>query len=157
VQKHGCCFSFGPITYVIEVEMKKILVATSGALSASAAMGVVILLTDGYLWAAAPSHAYGLVAFVIIDLGLAAAIWRATRPAMLGAALLGLVQFTAMTGDVFAGQPAGLSLSLWEKYLLGDIYFVGLLLLQLVVVDMAFLGLVYRRSADSAPLATPRQ
>jgi hypothetical protein len=91
---------------------------------------------------------------VVIDLGLAAAVWRTTRLALLGSALLGAVQFTAMAGDIFVGKPTGLPASLWEQYLLGDSYFVALLCLQLAVVAVALLGLAYRRSVNSAVLKT---
>jgi hypothetical protein len=136
------------------VKLNKLQTAISGVLVVSAIVGAVILRTDAWLWAAAPSHAYGLVAFVVVDLGLAAAVWRATKLALLGSALLGAVQFTAMAGDVFVGQPTGLSTSLWEQYLLGDAYFVALLCLQLAVVAVALLGLAYRRSANSPILKT---
>ncbi|MDA4132922.1 MAG: hypothetical protein OK454_07335 [Thaumarchaeota archaeon] len=132
--------------------MSKLQIATSGVLVLSAIIGATILRTDGYLWAAAPSHAYGLIAFAAVDLGLAMVVWRATKKVLLASALLGAVQFTAMAGDVFVGQPAGLTASLWEQYLLGDTYFVVLLFVQLVVVAVALLGLVYRQSADSTVL-----
>jgi len=120
----------------------------------SAIVGAVILKTDAWLWAAAPSHAYGLIVFVVVDLGLAAIVWRATRLALLGSALLGAVQFTAMAGDVFTGQPAGMPASLWQQYLLGDAYFVALLALQLAVIAVAVLGLTYRRTMNSAVIKT---
>ena len=123
----------------------------------SAIVGAVILKTDAWLWAAAPSHAYGLIVFVVVDVGLAAIVWRATRLALLGSALLGVVQFTAMAGDVFMGQPTGMPANLWEQYLLGDTYFVALLALQFAVVGVAVLGLAYRRSTNSAVIRTLQQ
>jgi len=133
-------------------KLSKLQIAISGVLVLSAIVGATILRTDGYLWAAAPSHAYGLIAFAAMDLGLAVVVWRATKAVLLASALLGAVQFTSMAGDVFVGQPAGLPAALWEQYLLGDTYFVILLCVQLAVVALALLGLVYRRSANSTVL-----
>jgi hypothetical protein len=121
-------------------------VTLSAILAVSAVVGAAILKTDGYLWAAAPSHAYGLAAFVFLDIGLIALVWIRVRLALLGTALLGAVQFTAMAGDVFIGHPAGLPQGLWQQYLLADGYFVALLAIQLIVVAGALLGLAYRRS-----------
>jgi hypothetical protein len=134
----------------LHIKLNKLQTAISAVLVVSALVGTIILKTDGYLWAAAPSHAYGLVVFVVVDLALAAIVWRATRLALLGSALLGAVQFTAMAGDVFVGQPTGLPTSLWEQYLLGDTYFVALLCIQLALVAAAVVGLAYRRSVNSA-------
>jgi hypothetical protein len=126
--------------------MRILETVVSAALFVSAMVGAIILKTDAYLWAAAPSHAYGLVVFVAVDLGLAAAVWRVTKLAILGTALMGAVQFAAMAGDVFMGGPAGLPQSAWQQYLLGDAYFVALLGIQLVVVAVAVLGIVHRRA-----------
>jgi hypothetical protein len=122
--------------------------AVSAILAGSAVVGAAILMTDGYLWAAAPSHAYGLVAFVVLDLGLAALVWKKVRLALLGTAILGAIQFTFMVGDVLVGQPTGLPSGLWEQYLLGDGYFVVLLIIQLVVVAGGLFGLAYGRSMN---------
>ncbi len=126
--------------------MKILETVVSGVLVLSAIVGAIILKTDAYLWAAAPSHAYGLIVFVAVDLGLAVAVWRVTRLAILGTALMGLVQFTAMAGDVFMGRPVGIAQSAWQQYILGDTYFVALLGIQLVVVAIAVLGIMHRRA-----------
>lgn len=123
----------------------------------SSVVGMVILLTDGYLWAAAPSHAYGLIAFSVLDAGLSMWLWRTTRLALLASALLGAVQFAAMTGDVFVGGPAGLPVSAWEQYLLGDGYFVALLVLQPLVVAGSLALLSYRRAVTRGEAAILRR
>jgi hypothetical protein len=126
-------------------------------LGISAVFGVVILKTDGYLWAAAPSHAYGLIVFVILDVALAVALWRIPRLAIVGAALLGFVQLAAMVGDIFVGQPYGLSTKLWEEYLLGDTYFVVLLCIQPFLVAAGALALTLRRRSGSTIFGTLRK
>jgi hypothetical protein len=132
--------------------LNKLQAIISAILMGSAALGAEILETDGYLWAAAPSHAYGLIVFVALDLGLAALVWRKARLALLGTALLGAVQFVAMLGDVFIGQPAHLPSNLWDEYLFGDTYFVALLGTQLIVVAGGLLGLAQGRHLNSVPV-----
>ena len=124
--------------------------AVSVALAISAVLGVAILATDGYLWESAPSHAYGLIVFVAADVSLALAIWKMTRISLVGAALLGVVQFAAMLGDVFTGEPAGLPLSSWQQYILGDGYFVALLAMQLALVTLAVVVIRYLRPVGFA-------
>jgi hypothetical protein len=133
--------------------LNKFKTAISVVLGISAIVGAVMLKTDAYLWAAAPSHAYGLMVFVALDVILAVGVWRFTKLAILGTALLGAVQFAAMAGDVFVGQPAGLPTSLWQQYILGDQYFVVLLALQLAVVAAGAFGFAsYRRAMNPASI-----
>ncbi len=120
--------------------------AVSAVLLISALVGSIMLLTDHFLWSAAPSHAYGLIVFVVLDAGLAGAVWRMPRLALMGAALLGLVQFAAMAGDVFVGGPSSMSTALWQQYILGDVYFVALLGIQLVVVVSALVAFSFQRA-----------
>lgn len=126
--------------------MKILETIVTAVLVVSAIVGAIILKTDAYLWAAAPSHAYGLIVFVAVDLGLAVAVWRVTKLAILGSALLGALQFVAMAGDVFTGRPVGMLQSAWQQYILGDTYFVALLGIQLVVVGVAVLGIMHQRA-----------
>lgn len=114
----------------------------------------VILMTDGYLWGAAPSHAYGLIAFVTFDAGLAIVLWRLPAFGLLGSAVLGVVQFAAMVGDVFKGGPAGLPLALWQQYILADGYFVALLIVQLALITVAIMVFRYLRTMSFTRLTT---
>jgi hypothetical protein len=125
--------------------------AVSAVLVVSAVVGAAILASDAYLWSAAPSHAYGLVVFAVLDLVLAGTVWRLTRLSLLGSGLLGLVQFAAMAGDVFTGQPTGVPAHIWEQYLLGDVYFVALLVIQPVLTAIS-LVVAMQRVTDVAPV-----
>ena len=58
--------------------MENVRPVLSATLIASALTGALIAVTDQYLWSAAPSHAYGLIAFFVMDIGLAAVIWKKT-------------------------------------------------------------------------------
>jgi hypothetical protein len=113
----------------------------SVALAASALVGVQILTTDLWLWSAAPTHAYGLMAFVALDAALIFAAWRATRLAIIGALLTATVQLVAMLGDIFAGEPAGLPATVFRNYfrnyLSADTAYLGLLVTQGLIMTIA--------------------
>src|SRR6266576_3963344 len=72
--------------------MKIVRLILSAALGASALVGVRILATDYWLWSAAPTHAYGLMAFVALDFVLILTVWEVTRLSILGALLTATVQ-----------------------------------------------------------------
>ena len=109
----------------------------TAALAASALVSVEILSTDNWLWSAAPTHAYGLVAFVALDLGLMLGIWRFTRVAVFGALLTATTQLVAMVGDIIAGEPAGLPTTIFRNYLLADSAYVGLLVTEGFIMAIA--------------------
>lgn len=110
--------------------MRIVRLILSATLAASALVGVQILSMDFWLWSAAPTHAYGLMAFVALDVALIFGTWRATRFAVFGALLTATVQLTAMLGDIIAGEPAGVPGSVFRNYLLADTSYVGLLITQ---------------------------
>ena len=121
--------------------MKLPRVILSVVLLVSAALGGYILATDSYLWAAAPTHAYGLGAFSALDIVLVLGLLVRPRISIILALLLGLVQLGAMAGDVFFGTLT-LSASIttaaaFSKYLLGDRAFVTLLGVQVVLIIVA--------------------
>ena|SRR5437773_7638630 len=109
----------------------------SAALGASALVGVRILATDYWLWSAAPTHAYGLMAFVALDFALILTVWRVTRLSILGALLTATVQLVAMLGDIVAGEPAGLPAAVFRSYLLADAAYLGLLISQCLIMAIA--------------------
>src|SRR5437899_5506108 len=89
--------------------MRIVRLILSAALGISALVGIQILATDYWLWSAALTHTYGLIAFVGLDLALIFAVWRVTRVAVFGALLTATFQLVAMLGDIVGGQPAGMS------------------------------------------------
>src|SRR2546428_9600843 len=117
--------------------MKFVRLVLSAAFGASALVGVRILATDYWLWAAAPTHAYGLAAFVALDFALIVAVWRVKRLSILGALLTATVQLVAMLGDIIAGEPAGLSAGVFRRYLLSDTAYLGLLFSQCLIMAIA--------------------
>src|SRR3989442_13716296 len=110
--------------------MRIVRLILSAALGISALVGIQILATDYWIWSAALTHAYGLMAFVGLDLALIFAVWRVTRVAVCGALLTATFQLVAMLGDIVGGQPAGLPASVFRNYLLADTAYVGLLFTQ---------------------------
>src|SRR3989442_3916232 len=108
--------------------MKTVLSLT---LLVSGLIGVWIAASDGWLWAVAPSHAYGLLAFAALDVTLAFVVIVVPRPAYEGALLVSMTQVVAMAGDALTFTPTGTLQAAFRAYLLGDTAFVALLGIQL--------------------------
>jgi hypothetical protein len=110
----------------------------------SAVLGSYIIVTDSYLWLEAATHAYGLILFVAIDLIAVVGIYRLPNITRVVALLLPTVQLAAMTGDLYTGlgSPGSLVQQAFREYLLNDAAFVALLVLQAVLVGLAFGKLV---------------
>ena len=120
--------------------MENVQAALSGTLLVSAAIGAQIVFTDQYLWSTAPSHAYGLIAFIAIDIALAILLWRKI---WLGSVLsigLATVQAMAMLADVFTYSTPDVTQQAFRSYLLSNLAFVILLIIQPVVLGLAFGG-----------------
>lgn len=126
----------------------------SVVLLVSAAVGGYILSTDSALWSVAPTHAYGLAAFTVMDLASIVGQWRRSRTAIIVTVLLGLVQLGAMSGDVFFGAltlPSNFTTTrAFSKYLLGDAAFVTLLGVQVVLIVVGIVAFVMWRKAPAA-------
>jgi len=117
--------------------MRIVRLILSATLGASALVGMQILSTDYWLWSAAPTHAYGLMAFVALDFVLVLGIWRLTQFAIVGALLTATTQLVAMVGDIIAGEPAGLPATVFRNYLLADSAYLGLLVTQGLIMAIA--------------------
>ena len=102
----------------------------------SGLVGVWIAANDGWLWAVAPSHAYGLLAFAALDAILAFVAMVVPKLAYEGALLLSITQVIAMLGDALAFTPMGTLQAAFRAYLLGDSAFVALLGIQLAVAGI---------------------
>ncbi len=121
--------------------MKTVQTILSTALYTSNILGIQILLMDKWLWDAAPTHAYGLIIFVIVDSFLLAAMWKGIVLATIGAALAATAQLSAMLADVTTGQPSGISASIFKNYLLSNTAFISLLTTQGVILVLALAAL----------------
>ena len=118
--------------------MTNIRAALSGTLLVSAATGAGIVLTDQYLWSTAPSHAYGLIAFIAIDIALAALLWMKTRLGSVLSIGLATIQALAMLSDVLTYSTPGVTQEAFRSYLLSNPLFVILLVIQPVILGLAF-------------------
>jgi hypothetical protein len=117
--------------------MKIVRLILSAALAGSAFVGFGILSTDFWLWSAAPSHAYGLMIFVVLDIMLIIGTWREIRLTGFGTLLTAVLQLVAMLGDVVAGEPAGTPAAAFRSYLLADASYLGLLIIQSLIIVIA--------------------
>jgi hypothetical protein len=119
----------------------------------SGVVGSYILATDKYLWAEAPTHAYGLIVFAGLDFVVAGAVFSALRLSRLIALLLPLVQFAAMSGDLYMGlgSPSSAIQTVFHDYLISDTAFMVLLVLQGVLIGLAFGNMVRPSQVQRAP------
>ena len=147
--------------------LKTIQALAALVLLVSAAIGAYILATDSYLWAQAPTHAYGLIAFVVLDLVLVAGLWWKPRLSAIGIALLALVQLGAMGADAFIGastfgQTSSGAQSAFQQHLLNDAAFMTLLGIQVVLIIIGIVAFMMdRRTPKMSPMpqsapATPK-
>ena len=95
-----------------------------------------VVARDGWLRAVAPTHAYGLLAFAVLDLVLALIVIVIPRLAYAGALLVSITQVAAMAGDALTFTPTGTLQAAFRAYLLGDMAFLALLGIQLAVAGM---------------------
>ena len=112
---------------------KTVLIPT---LLVSGLVGVWIAANDGWLWAVAPIHAYGLIAFAALDVILALVVIVVPRLAYVGALLVSTTQVAAMAGDALSFTPTGTMQAAFRAYLLGDSAFLVLLGIQLAVAGI---------------------
>ncbi len=129
------------------MEKTEAVFTLSVALFGSAIAGVRILSLDAWLWAAARTHAFGLVAFVAMDVVLIAALWRGIRDVGIFSIILATIQLLAMGGDLAGlSTPSGVPANDFQSYLLSDRAFVVLFWLQPVI---SFLGGLVRMEEKS--------
>jgi len=95
-----------------------------------------IVASDGWLRAVAPTHAYGLLAFAVLDLVLALVVMAVPRIAYAGALLVSIAQVAAMAGDALTFTPTGTLQAAFRAYLLGDMAFLALLGIQFAVAGI---------------------
>lgn len=114
--------------------MENVRPILSATFIASALTGTLIALTDQYLWLAAPSHAYGLIAFVLLNLGLAAVIWRKKWLASLLSVGLATIQAIAMLADILTYSTQDVTQAAFRSYLLNNPEFVALLVIQPIIL-----------------------
>ena len=130
------------LSFNLSTKVLRVVLAVSFLFSA--VVGSYILATDTYLWAQAPTHADGLVAFVILDIIAVVGIYVIPRVTRIAALLLPVVQLVAMAGDLYMGlgSPGSVVQGAFHEYLLNDSAFMVLLVLQAVLAGLAFGNLI---------------
>jgi hypothetical protein len=117
-------------------------------------LGALILGLDHILWETAPVHAYGLVAFVIIDFAAAAFVLaKPMRIAFTLAATWSALRVLIQLGDVLLGPSYGLTYAQFADYLFNPAatnspnptgipgaLIDAILILQIIVIWMALKG-----------------
>jgi len=144
----------GVISYVMNWQMKTVQALAAVVLLVSAVIGTYILSTDSYLWSQAPTHADGLIVFVILDVALVVGLWWKPRLAVIGMTLLGLVQLGAMGADLFVGamtfgESSSAAQSSFQQYLLRDTAFKTLLGVQILIVVVGIVAFMMSRRTQA--------
>jgi hypothetical protein len=133
--------------------------ATSALLGVSALLGLAMLGTDHNLWSYEPSHAYGLIAFVAIDVvGIILILWKGSRTMLRLGGAWGALFALIMVSDIFSGGAAafGLDSSQFAVYLFGlgnyDNQHIAFLFPALFAVNIlaAIVGFVESRATKTA-------
>ena len=118
----------------------------------SAILGLAVLGTDANIWRDAPTHAYGLVAFVVIDLVLLG--WTFMKPNKMSLRLVaafGAIQVLAMLADI-TQAPASyhFTTTQFATYLFGlgyyDSYHIAFLFPALFVVNVLLTAIAFLES-----------
>jgi hypothetical protein len=140
---------------------------TSVLLVLSALLGLAILGTDHNLWSLEPSHAYGLIGFVAIDvIAMALVMWKGSRMALLLGGIWGALFALIMVSDIYSGGATAFSTTTdqFAIYLFGlgyyDAYHIAFLFPALFVVNIlvAIVGFwESRRAMGTAPTAGTAQ
>jgi hypothetical protein len=130
----------------LDINTKVLSVVLAVAFVISALVGSYIIATDGYLWVEAPTHAYGLIVFIAIDLAAVVGIFVLPRVTRIVALALPIVQFAAMAGDLYMGlgSPGSVAQGAFRQYLLNDPAYMSLLVLEAMIVGLACGNLLVR-------------
>lgn len=122
-----------------ENSMKRIIAAL---LLVTVVISAYILAVDNILWTYNPSHAYGLVLFMVVDLLLIGIVLRRPRLASYLTMVWGGLQFVVMIGDAATGLGLGADMGYSFRYLfLGEGNPSGLATSLLLVVYVV-IGLI---------------
>jgi Rieske Fe-S protein len=109
----------------------------------SAASGFYLLATDNSLWRLALSHAYGLVAIVIVDIVLGLMNLASARVAYLPGLAAAVLAAVLQLGDIVTAPQYNMTPQYFAAYLFGLPAFDLLLILQFAVLLVGILGQPY--------------
>ena len=112
----------------------------------SAFFGIYLLSTDKSLWLQAVSHAYGLVAICVIDIGLGIGNLISERRLILPSMGWAALTFVLQVGDIATAYQYHMTAISFAAYLFGLWAFDGILTVQIVIIFIAY----YTRSYAKA-------
>ncbi|MEM1948544.1 MAG: hypothetical protein QXY84_06080 [Candidatus Caldarchaeum sp.] len=95
--------------------------------------GGVLLLTDAELWTVAPSHAYVLIVFTVLDGVFAAVVWKGWSKAADVGIVWGAGKFALFLGDILTAPEFGLTYAEFASYLFSLWGYNGLLASQALI------------------------
>jgi hypothetical protein len=131
--------------------LNKIDYAIISVIGLSIGIGIYILVTDDHIYEHAPSHAYGLMAFVGAYALLLGLLKFRDSMAKKGIMILAIVQFVAMNLDILTTenipifQVEGLQFDELLEHLYGSWYFDVLLIAQAVLIALSVASWRYER------------
>jgi Rieske Fe-S protein len=111
----------------------------------SAASGFYLLATDNSLWRLALSHAYGLIAIVIIDIVLGLMNLASARGAYLPGLAAAVLAVILQLGDIATAPQYNMTPQYFAAYLFGLPAFDILLVLQFAVLAVGIAGRPYAK------------
>jgi Rieske Fe-S protein len=112
-------------------------------LLASAATGFYLLATDNSLWRLALSHAYGLIAIVLVDIVLGLMNLSSVRGAYLASLAAAVLAIVLQLGDIATAPQYNMTVSYFAGYLFGLGAFDLLLAFQGAVLVLGIVGRPY--------------
>lgn len=111
----------------------------------SAASGFYLLATDNSLWLLALSHAYGLIAIVLVDILLGLMNLASIRGAYLASLAAAVLALVLQLGDIATAPQYNMTIPYFAHYLFGLGAFDLLLALQGAVLVLGIVGRPYAR------------
>jgi arsenite oxidase small subunit len=112
----------------------------------SAFFGIYLLSTDKSLWLQAVSHAYGLVAICVIDIGLGVGNLISERRLILPSMGWAALTFILQVGDIATAYQYHMTAASFAAYLFGLWAFDGILLVQIVIILIAYYTRAYAKA-----------
>ena len=107
--------------------------------------GLLLLFTDVELWDVGISHAYVLIIFIIIDLGILTKIVINPKNLNQICIIWGLIKIILLFGDILTAKNFGLTYYEFAVYLFNIWLFNGLIISQVIIILLIIIEKYSRR------------
>ena len=107
--------------------------------------GLLLLFTDVELWDVGISHAYVLIIFIIIDLGVLTKIIINPKNLNQICIIWGLIKVILLFGDILTAKNFGLTYYEFAVYLFNIWLFNGLIISQIIIILLIIIERYSRR------------